>query len=256
MTVIATISVAFAGELEFSIKKVEYELDGKTYESRVVGPADTGGHPAIFMVPNWMGATDHAVEKAERVSDGRFLVYVADVYGKDVRPANADEAGVAAGALRADRAEMRKRTNAALAHFRSIAGNHGTDPQRMAAIGFCFGGGAILEMARSGADARAFVSFHGDLVSPTLAVDSGKIRGKVLVLHGAADPFVPADDVAAFEKAMGETEVDWTFVSYGGAVHSFSDPTANMEGRAMYCERTAQRAFRAMWSSFEEVLAD
>ena len=228
-------------------KTVEYQLDGKTYASRIVGRADAKDAPMIFMIPNWMGATDQAVEKARKVSNGRFLVYVADVYGKDVRPANAAEAGEAAGALRGDRAEMRKRGAAALAHFRTLAASHGGDPDRMSAIGFCFGGGRIREMARAGAEANLFISVHGDLASPTLEADSANIRGKVLVLHGAADPLVPLDHVNAFKTAMGKTTVDWTLVAFGGAVHSFTDPTAAMPGTAMYCERTARRAFDMMW---------
>lgn len=103
-----------------------------------------------------------------RDDDGRFVVNLADVYGKDIRPANAGEAGAVASALRADRPEMRKRGDAALTHFRSLAAAHGGEPRQLAAIGFCFSGGMALEMARSGADATAFVSFHGDLTHPGL----------------------------------------------------------------------------------------
>lgn len=241
---------------DWAVTKVGFELNGSAYESIVLAPKNAEGPlPGVFMVPNWMGVTDRAIEKAKRVSGGRLVVYIADMYGASVRPADASEAGQASGMLRGDREEMRQRANAALNHFKSLAGNHGADPARLAAIGFCFGGGAILELARSGAAAVAFVSFHGDLISPTLEADAAAIRGPVLVLHGAADPLVPDDHVNMFKQAMAGTEVDWTFISYGGAVHSFTDPTANAPGRAMYDERTAKRAFREMHSLFAEAFA-
>jgi len=254
---IAPLTTGLAEESdEWTVAKVAYELNGTAYESLIVAPKQAEGPlPGIFMVPNWMGVTDRAVEKAKRVSAGRHVVYVADVYGASVRPADAAEAGQTAGMLRGDREEMRQRANAAVDHFKSLAAGHGADPGRLAAIGFCFGGGAILELARSGAELAAFVSFHGDLISPTLEADSAAIKGAVLVLHGAADPLVPDDHVSMFKQAMAGTDVDWTLIAYGGAVHSFTDPTAADAGRAMYCERTAKRAFREMHSLFAEVFA-
>ncbi len=239
---------------EFEVKKVEFKLDDVAYESAVVHPAGGENLPGIFMVPNWMGVTDGAIKKAQRVAEMGYVVYVADVYSKDVRPAGPDEAGAAATALREDRPEMRKRTTAALEHFRSMADDLPLKTDSIGAIGFCFGGGAILEMARAGADLKGFVSFHGDLLSPTLAGDSGKIQGSVLVLHGAADPYVPAEDVNAFEAAMTKAEKDWQLVSFGGAVHSFTDPTANNPGQAQYDETSAKRAFNYMHSFFQEQL--
>lgn len=239
---------------EFEVKKVEFQLEDATYESAVVYPADGKNLPGIFMVPNWMGVTDSAIKKAQLVAEMGYVVYVADVYTKGVRPAGPAEAGAAATALREDRPEMRKRATAALEHFRSIAGDLPLKADSIGAIGFCFGGGTILELARTGADLKGFVSFHGDLVSPTLAEDSDKIQGSVLVLHGAADPYVPAEDVNAFQDAMTDAGKDWQFVSFSGAVHSFTDPTANNPGQSQYDETTATRAFTYMHSFFQEQL--
>jgi dienelactone hydrolase len=130
-----------------------------------------------------------------------------------------------------------------------------TDPQRIAAIGYCFGGTTVLELARSGAELKGVVSFHGGLGSPTPA-DARNIQCKVLVLHGADDPFVPAAEVAGFEKEMRDAKVDWQLVSYGGAVHSFTDWNAgndNSKGAA-YNEKADQRSWVAMKAFFEEVL--
>ena len=124
----------------------------------------------------------------------------------------------------------------------------------MGAIGFCFGGGAILELARSGAPLSAFVSFHGNLDTPNPA-DNGNIRGSVLVLHGADDPAVPKAQVDDFVAAMQNTEVDWQLVSYGNAVHSFTDPYANVPGRNEYNPLVAERAFKAMNDLLDQAFA-
>ncbi|WP_200391010.1 dienelactone hydrolase family protein [Roseibacillus ishigakijimensis] len=207
--------------------------------------------PAILMVPNWMGVTEASIEKAGQVAGQDRVVFVADMYGAGVRPQNAQEAGQQAGKVRADRDLMRRRANLALETL--LAQKAPLDKSRTAAIGFCFGGGTVLELGRSGADLDAIVSFHGDLVSPTLERDADKMKGSVLVLHGAADPFVPQEDVTAFEQAMLTTEVDWQLVQFSNTVHSFTDPEAKMEGKAEYNETTAKRAFRYMDDLFASI---
>src|SRR5690606_14483720 len=156
-----------------------------------VRPESKDPLPGVFIIPSWMGPNENTRKKAERVAEMGYVVYLADLYSENVRPTSPAEAAAAAGQLRQDRALMRKRVLAAFDHFRSIAPENGVAENQFAAIGFCFGGGAILELARTGAPLAAFVSFHGDLQSPTLSGDSGKIAGKVLVLHGADDPAVP-----------------------------------------------------------------
>lgn len=234
-------------------KTVRYELDGVTFESVIVhhGDPDTK-RPGVLMVPNWMGPTDASLEVAKQIAaDGR-LVMMVDMYGVGTRPQNAQEAGAAAGAVRADRALMRARAQKALAVFRAEGKPLGLEPTRVAAIGFCFGGGTVLELGRAGADVDAIVSFHGDLASPTLADDAGKTRAKVLVCHGADDPYVPQRDVQQFVAAMQKTGVDWQLVEYSGTVHSFTEPSADSDG-ARYNERSAKRSFAAMRALFDEV---
>lgn len=221
----------------------------------VVAPEGARGLPGVLMVPNWMGVSEAAVEQAARVAALGYVVYVADLYTATVRPTGPAEAGVAAGALRADRDLMRARTRVALEHFQSLAGETGVPEGRYAAIGFCFGGGAVLEFARTGVPLRAFVSFHGDLLSPTLERDSGKIVGSVLVLHGDADPLVPVEHIRAWHAAMrSAVGVDWQFVAYAGAVHSFTDPEAASPGRSAYHPVVAARAYAHMHALLQETL--
>ncbi len=233
---------------------LRYEIEGRTFESTLVYHA--GGdepRPGVLLVPNWMGPTEAALERAAAVAGEDRVVLVVDMYGVDVRPRDSAEAGAAAGAVRADRAVMRARAARALEEFRGRAGDVPLDADRVAAIGFCFGGGTVLELGRSGARLDAIVSFHGDLASPTLEEDAGATRARVLVLHGADDPFVPQEDVQQFVAAMRATDVDWQLVQYSGAVHSFTDPAASLAGRAQYDERTSRRAFAALDALLEEV---
>lgn len=235
-------------------RTVDYQIDGEAYQGMLVyDEAVTEPRPGLLMVPNWMGVTDNAAAKAQRVAGSDYVVFVADLYGKDIRPADANEAADAAGVVRSDRALMRKRVNAALEVLRSEAGER-LDASRLGAIGFCFGGTAVLELARSGTRLGGVVSFHGNLDTPNPA-DASSIRTPVLVLHGADDPYVPPEQVAAFESEMREAGVnDWQLLSYGNAVHSFTDPTANAPGKAQYDERTAHRAFNQMRLFFNETL--
>lgn len=235
-------------------RTVDYQIDGESYQGMLVyDDTVTQPRPGLLMVPNWMGVTDNAATKANRAAGAEYVVFVADMYGRDIRPADAAEAGEAAGLVRGDRALMRKRVNAALEVFKSEAGQL-LDPARMGAIGFCFGGTTVLELARSGTAIGGVVSFHGNLDTPDTAA-ARAIQTPLLVLHGADDPYVPPEQVAAFENEMREADVDdWQLISYGGAVHSFTDPTANTPGQSQYDERVAGRAFQQMRMFFNEAL--
>lgn len=243
----------------FIHEPVSYELDGVQFEGTLIYHAEAKEGtklPGVFMIPNWMGPDNAAsIEKAEKVAGDEFAVFVADMYGVDVRPTNGKEAGKAAGFVRADRALMRARAQKSVDVFHGLADKHPIDKEKTLAIGFCFGGGALLELARSGTDSiDGVVSFHGDLVSPTLEADAKNIKIPLLVLHGADDPVVPQTDVQAFVQAMQDSKVeDWQLVQFSGAVHSFTNPTAK-SGGARYHERTAKRSFEMMEDFAEEVL--
>ncbi|MBK5539902.1 dienelactone hydrolase family protein [Pseudomonas sp. TH05] len=237
---------------QVTLRSVVYQVDGQSYESRLAFDAShKGARPGLLMAPNWMGVSAGAEQIAEAVAAKGYVVLVADLYGQTVRPSNADEAGAAMMPLKNDRALLRKRMQAAFEALQS-QGEAAVDSSRLATFGFCFGGCCSLELARTGAPLKAAVSFHGTLDTPNPA-DANNIKGSVLVLHGAADPLVPKEQLPAFEAEMDAAGVDWQLLSYGGAVHSFTDPHANVPGKMMYDAKTASRAFTSMHNLLDEV---
>lgn len=209
--------------------------------------------PGVLVIPDWMGMQDHYNEIAKKLAGMGYVAFAADIYGADVRPKTREEAGALAGKYKKDRAAMRQRVQAGLAELKKCKFVDGT---RTAAIGYCFGGTCVLELARSGADVSGVVSFHGGLNSPT-PEDAKNIKGKVLVLHGADDPGVPPAEVAAFQDEMRKANVDWQMVYYSGAVHSFTKKSAgddNSKGAA-YNENADRRSWQAMRTFFDELFA-
>lgn len=219
----------------------------------VYDDASAAPRPGLVMVPNWMGVTDSAVEKAKAVAGDRYVVLVADMYGKGVRPANAQEAGRAAGAVRGDAALMRRRAAAALAALQAQAGKAPLDVSRLGAFGFCFGGTVALELARAGADLAGVVSLHGGLTTQAPA-RADTLRARVLVLNGADDRAVTAEHIAGFEREMREAGADWQFVNFGGAVHCFAEADAGDDpaSNCRYHAPSAQRAYRMLHDFFAE----
>jgi dienelactone hydrolase len=211
----------------------------------------TGKRPGVLIIHQWMGLTDYEKKRAGMLAKMGYNVFAADIYGKDVRPTDTKSAGAQAGKYKADRDLLRRRANAGLAVLRQ---SELTDPQHIAAIGYCFGGTAVIELARSGADIAGVVSFHGGLDSPKPG-DGRNIRCKVLALQGADDPFVSAKDIAAFEDEMRQAHVDWQLVRYGGAVHSFTQWNAGSDNSkgAAYNEKADKRSWEAMKAFFAEI---
>jgi dienelactone hydrolase len=164
-----------------------------------------GRRPGVLVVHEWTGLGDYVKARARKLAAMGYVAFAVDMYGKDIRPKTPQEAATRAGIYKQDRALMRARALAGLELLRS---NPLCDPKRVAAIGYCFGGTVVLEIARSGADVAGVVSFHGGLDTPTPA-DAKSIRCKVLVLHGGDDPHVPRKDVDAFEDEMRTVGVDW-----------------------------------------------
>jgi dienelactone hydrolase len=245
---LAALLLSLAGTATAAVveKPIEYEVDGTTLRSVLVyDDAIATPRPGLVLVPNWMGANASAVEKAKQIAGTKYVVLVADVYGKDVRPANAEEAGKAATGMYGDRPALRARASAALAQLQAQSGSAPLDAGRLAAIGFCFGGATVLEMARDGAGVAGVVSFHGNL-STSLPAEKGKVGAGVLVLNGADDTYVPAQQIANFQAEMTAAGADWQFVNYAGAVHCFAEPDANSGPGCVYHERSAKRAFRLM----------
>ena len=235
---------ASGAEAALVAKPVEYAVDDVKFRGHVVYDDAVGTpRPGVFMVPNWYGAGDKAVEKAKGIAKRDYVVFVADLFGESVRPADDTSALATVRQLYGDRALLQRRVVAAMDAFRGQIGKVPVARNQFAAIGFCFGGMAVLDLARSGADLAAVVTFHGDLSTPDAALVKG-IRARVLVLNGADDAMV-TPQVAGFEKEMREAKVDWQFVDFGGAVHCFTEVGADSEG-CRYDARTSERAYRLM----------
>lgn len=216
-------------------------------------PRIAGRRPGVIVVHDWMGLGDFARHEADELARLGYVAFAADIYGQGVRPKDAKEASDLAGYFKSHRDIMRRRAWEALKILRQ---QPQTDPSRLAAIGFCFGGTTALELARSGAPLAGVVSFHGGLDTPR-PEDARNIKGKVLALHGADDPFVTPEQVVAFEKEMRDAHVDWQLVKYGGAVHAFTIPSAGTDNSkgAAYNEKAAQRSWQAMKDFFGEIFA-
>lgn len=234
-------------------KKVPYELDKTKFEGVLIYDDAKSNQPGLVLVPNWLGINEANLKQASEIAGRGYVVFVADAYGVTGRPKGQDDAGKVAGVVKGDRALFRKRMNKALEVLLAQK-LPSMDSKKLGAIGFCFGGTGALELARSGAKVAGVVSFHGGLGSPTPA-DAKNITARVLALHGADDPFVPADEVKAFEDEMKATKIDWQLVKFGNTVHSFTDVDANTEGKSQYNPTSAKRAYALMDSFFAEAFA-
>lgn len=233
-------------------RTVEYK-EGKTLLEGTLAYDDAiaGRRPGIVVVHDWMGPSDFSRGRAVELAKLGYVALAADIYGKGVRPKDAKEASALVGQYKSNRRLLRARVRAA---FNTLLAQPQADAQKTAAIGYCFGGTTALELARSGAPVSGIVSFHGGLSTPT-PEDAKTLHAKVLVLHGADDPHVPADELAAFEKEMNGGHVDWTLVKYSGAVHAFAVPGAGNDPSkgAAYNAKADRRSWQAMRDFLHEL---
>lgn len=234
-------------------QEIEYEHSGtKLLGYLAYDDAAQGKRPGVVVVHEWMGHNDYARRRAEQLAELGYAAFALDMYGKGVKAKDAKEAAQMAGRFKNDRKLMRERAQAGLNVLKK---QPMVDSSRLASMGYCFGGQVSLELARGGADLAGVVSFHGALDTPT-PEDAGDIKGKVLALHGAADPFVPPDHVHAFIKEMEDAKVNYQFVAYGpNVVHGFTNPdnkNSPMQGVG-YDENADRRSWRAMQTFFEEI---
>jgi dienelactone hydrolase len=245
IAMLLTLGCALTAAAQIHTETIEYRQGDTVLEgSLAYDTAIKGKRPGVLIVHQWKGLTDYEMKRAQMLAKLGYVAFAADVYGKGVRPTSPQEAGAEAGKYKSDRNLLRLRVQAGLAVLQK---QDLADPQRTAAIGYCFGGTAVIELARSGAEVGGVVSFHGGLDSPH-PEDGKNIRCKVLALHGADDPHVSAKDLAAFEDEMRQAKVDWQLVKYGGAVHSFTDWNAGNDPQkgAAYNERADRRSWEAM----------
>ncbi|WP_193212210.1 dienelactone hydrolase family protein [Luteolibacter marinus] len=252
-TLLLSLLTAASASAALVEKTVEYDQGGTTLEGfHVYNDAFPGKRPGVLIIHQWTGLTDYEKMRARLLAEMGFNVFAADIYGKGIRP-QPPEAGKEAGKYKDDRDLYRARLDAGLEVLKK---DEHTDATKIAAIGYCFGGTGVLELARSGADLAGVVSFHGGLgAGDGKAAAKGGVKAKVLVCHGADDPFVPADELSGFQQEMRDAGADWQFIAYSGAVHAFTQKMAgddNSKGAA-YNEKADRRSWEHMKLFFAEL---
>ena len=243
--VIAPLQAAVVGK-EVSYQAGDTVMKGYlAYDDSVIGK-----RPGILVVHEWWGHNTYARKRADMLAELGYTALAVDMYGDGKTADHPDNAGKFATAVRQDQVMMQARFNAARHYLNS---NETVDPELNAAIGYCFGGSVVLSMARSGADLDGVVSFHGSLGG--LPPVSDKVTAKVLVANGADDPFVGKDSIEIFKEEMELAGVDFEFIDYPGAKHSFTSPEANVGGErfGLPLEYNVE-ADKASWQKMQEVL--
>ena len=235
-----------------AMTRLEYR-DGETFcRGFYVRPENAAGPlPLVLVCPAWDGLVDEVRTKAEKLAADGYIAFAVDVLGDGKTLHNLADLEPALAPFMTDRAMLLRRLLAAVDAAQTIPG---ADLQRLAVIGYCFGGLCALDLARS-ADPRvkAAVSFHGGLAGNDLATDP--VSAHVLVLHGNDDPLVPAEQVSAFQQEMTERQADWQLLSYGHTMHAFTRPGTNLpDAGAVYNPVADRRSWQAMLGLFEEVL--
>jgi dienelactone hydrolase len=224
-------------------ERIKYPMGALTAEGALIYDENVSGkRPAVLLAPNWMGVTDTAIQRGELVAENRYVVFVADMYGAGTRPADFGEAAALANPLRADAIEQRSRVKAAFETMIAQAKKRSLIDDRRAAVGFCFGGGNVLELARDGVDLAAAVSIHGDLKT-ALPAGKGTIKAALLVAHGALDPVAPKADRDAFEAEMNAAGAKWQMVIFSRVLHAYTDQGADVPGVAAWDEPATRQTY-------------
>jgi dienelactone hydrolase len=215
----------------------------------------SGRRPLLLMMPNWLGVTDTAIRRAADIAGDKYIAFVGDMYGGGRTSSGPPESQELMMAVRADRVEGRKRVVAALDTLATECEKRGIgDTTRKAAIGFCFGGGNVLELARTGADVNAVVCLHSDLAT-TMPAKKGNIKAALFVIHGSKDPVAPKADRDALEAELESAEANWQMLDFGGRLHSFSEEETKMPGVAEYHAGAAHQTYRMLDDFIQDAFA-
>lgn len=255
VTILAVVTTILTSSLSMAAIKtqvVEYQQGDQTLQGYLAwDDAVSGKRPGVLVVHQWKGLTEYEKMRAEMLARLGYVALAVDIYGKGIRPQTNEEASAEAGKYYRNVSLLRER---ALAGLNRLKSHELVDPQKTASIGYCFGGKTVLELARSGADLQGVVSFHGNLTTPNPA-DAKNIKCKVLVCHGADDPYVPGKDVMAFYQEMSAANVDYVFIGYADAVHSFTHEDAGTDKStgAAYNRNADRRSWEHMKMFFQEI---
>lgn len=238
--ILTLISVTLAGSP--AGKNISYQVDGKKYEGYFISPDPNA--PLVILVHDWDGLTDYEIKRSSMLADLGYAVFAVDLYGAGVRPSELKDKRARATELYSDRTEMRVRMRGAVEAAKEL--NAHVD--NAVAIGYCFGGSAILEYARAGADLKGFVAFHGGLATPE-GQDYSKTKGAFLILHGSADASVSMDEFAGLAKELEANNIGHEMISYSGAPHAFS-----VFGSSRYRADADKKSWKRFTEFLEETL--
>lgn len=260
MKLIANLIAGGCCLLSLQAEVVEREVDYKHGEVELQGfhafdDAVEGKRPGVLIIHQWTGLSENEKMRARLLAKLGYNVFAADIYGVGIRP-QPPESGKYAGKYKGDRELYRARILAGLEVLKS---DERTDTDRLAAIGYCFGGTGVLELARAGVSLNGVISYHGGLAAAEgMEAEKGKIPAKVLCFHGAVDPYVPPEEVAAFQEEMEQAEADWHLVAFGGAVHAFTQKGADDDPSkgAAYDAKADQRSWAHTQLFFQEIFSD
>ena len=216
-----------------------------------------GKRPGVLVVHEWWGHNEYARERARKLAKLGYVALAVDMYGNGKQAEHPEDAGKFAGEVMKNMDEAKARFEAALNILKNF---DKTDTDKLAAIGYCFGGGVVLHMARMGVDLDGVVSFHGSIATQTPA-EKGKVKAELLVLNGADDSFVTQDQIDAFKAEMDSADVKYTFISYEGAKHSFTNPIADSVGAKFnlplaYNKSADEKSWQAMQEFFNRIFAE
>lgn len=234
------------------IEKVQYRKGEVGFKTMLAyDTAFKGKRPAILMGPTWTGPGEYTQGRAAQLAKMGYVVLIADIYGNGLQPARGKESAAQMDIYMKDRPLLRERMRAG---YDALRANPRVDASRIIALGYCFGGTGVLELARSGAPLAGVVVFHGILDTPT-PQDAKNIKAPVLVLNGADDPNAPPQAVQAFEKEMTDAGVDWQLVNYSGTKHAFTDPSSGTDQSkgSVYNARSDRRSWVAMQDFLKEL---
>lgn len=219
---------------------VTYQVDGQSYEGYYVSPSNQA--PLVLLIHDWDGLTDYEIKRANMLADSGYAVFALDLFGAGVRPTEMKDKRQHTGELYKNREKMRALMKGAL----DTAKKKGANIKNAVAFGYCFGGAAVLELARSGADLKGFATFHGGLKTPP-GQNYSKTRGKILIMHGSADTAITMDQFADLANELESAGVAHEMITYGGAQHAFTVFGGN---------RYQETADKKSWKRFMEFLAD
>lgn len=239
-----------------TVETIRYAVGGEHFASELIyDERKPGKRPILLVAPNWFGVTLDWTNRTLSLAGDRYVAFLVDIYGEGNRPKDRPAAAAAANAQRANTLEWRRRMAAALEMAVAAGERAGVaDTGKRAAIGFCFGGGCVFELARMGGDIQAAVSIHGDLIGSMPAAPQ-QIKAAMLAIHGSEDPIAPKSRRDAFEAEMQYCGAKWQLLTFGGLYHSFTDLGVNVPPEAQYNESATLQAYAWSYNFIENAFA-